>query len=264
MKALEKRLADVIYCEFPSGTSRQTRRITKVHWRRNGQRGSEGDKGSRAGPRVDLPLQRYLLLPHKRAASARKSESAPSPRRRRLPSILHDHSVIHEYYLRRGKPFLSPPPPPPRPPAPHRPRALATFRGSRLPPPTSVSAFYLLNQERCSPSIANRLGRRTFITRWLQVGAAQTWETRERAGEETSRPTTPALEKLVQTMGELIRISTAYLIMFQLIFSVFEQMIYLERGFIKARRTDLFVNLHNIFFFFFLKMMLTFYKDSSK
>lgn len=141
-------------------------------------------------------------------------------------------------------------PPPPRPPAPHRPRALATFRGSRLLPPSSVSAFYLLNQERCSPSIANRLGRRTFITRWLQVGAAQTWETRERAGEETSRPTTPALEKLVQTMGELIRISTAYLIMFQLIFSVFVQMIYLERGFIKAHRTDLFVNLHNIFFFF--------------
>lgn len=88
-------------------------RITKVHWRRNAQRGSEGDKGSRAGPRVDLPLQRYLLLPHKRAASARKSESAPSPRRRSLPSILHDHSVIHEYHLRRGKPFLSPTPPSP-------------------------------------------------------------------------------------------------------------------------------------------------------
>lgn len=34
---------------------------------RNSQRGSVGEKGSRAGPRVDLPLHGYLLLQHKRA-----------------------------------------------------------------------------------------------------------------------------------------------------------------------------------------------------
>lgn len=35
---------------------------------------------------------------------------------------------------------------------------------------------------------------------------ARMWETRERAGEETSRRTIPALEKLAQTLSELIRI----------------------------------------------------------
>lgn len=36
------------------------------------------------------------------------------------------------------------------------PRALATFTGNLLL--LYVSSFYLLNQERCSPSVANRLG----------------------------------------------------------------------------------------------------------
>lgn len=113
------------------------------------------------------------------ASSVRKkgqaeSESAPAPRRR-PSSILHDHSVIHEYYLRHGKSFLEQMPPP----FPSSwPRTLATFSGIILVfcvlPHLLLSLaafFYGLNQERCSPSIANWLRRWTFITWRLGVCA---------------------------------------------------------------------------------------------
>lgn len=74
------------------------------------------------------------------------------------------------------------------------------------PPLCSVSSFYLLNQERCSPSIANRLGHWTFITRWLEVCVAQMWETRERAGEETPHGTTPAHASVLENECKWFRL----------------------------------------------------------
>lgn len=57
-------------------------------------------------PLPAAPAQRSPLAIHIGKKSPAENESAPSSQRRRLPSILHDHSVIHEYYLRNGKSFL--------------------------------------------------------------------------------------------------------------------------------------------------------------
>lgn len=59
----------------------------------------------------------------------------------------------------------------------------------------------MLPEHRKSIRAANIYYKMAAGRRGSDVG-----ETRERAGEDTSRPTTPVLEKLVQTLGELIRI----------------------------------------------------------
>lgn len=109
---LVARCQEVLCRGFPP----DNRAVSHVHRRETPGGGSAGQKGaSRAGPRVDLPLRRYLLLRHKRGPLGEKhqerkaraeNESAPSSQGRRLRSVPHDHSVIHEYHLRHGKSFL--------------------------------------------------------------------------------------------------------------------------------------------------------------
>lgn len=71
------------------------------------------------------------------------------------------------------------------------PRALATFtvshsclQCSASSFSLSLSLFYSLNQERCSPSIANWLWRWTFITWWLGVCMVVMWESGSVLGEK--------------------------------------------------------------------------------
>lgn len=104
---------------------------------RNTQRGSVGEKGSRAGPRVDLPLHRYLLLQHKRAP--RRATSGRKARRRmsqlhllrgedcRLSSMTTLSSMNTIYAT--GSLFSNGPPS--KGPS-SLPRALATFTGNLL------------------------------------------------------------------------------------------------------------------------------------
>lgn len=170
---------------------------------RNAQQGSAGEGGSCVGPRVDLPLHCYLLLRHKgalwRAASGRKARRRMSrlelhreedPRLSPMTTL----SSMNTIYA-TGSVFSNRPPPPPDG-ASSSPRALATFTGTLLvfcvlilfflsfPP----FFFYRLNQEKCSPSIANWLWRWTFITWWLEVCMVDMWEWGSVLGRETWAP----------------------------------------------------------------------------
>lgn len=137
---------------------------------RNAQQGSAGEGGSCVGPRVDLPLHCYLLLRHKgapwRAASGRKARRRMSrlelhreedPRLSPMTTL----SSMNTIYA-TGSLFSNRPPRLPMVPLLH----LALSPHSQGPFLSSVFClilfflsfppfFYRLNQEKCSPSIAN-------------------------------------------------------------------------------------------------------------
>lgn len=179
-----------------------TQYYTFTFAQRNTQQGSVGEGGSCAGLRADLPLRCYLLLRHKGAP--RQSTWGRKARQRMSQLELHREedprlssmttlSSMNTIYA-TGSLFSN------RPPVPSSsPRALITFTGTLLvlcvlphpflSPflPVPPFSFYRLNQERCSPSIANWLWCWTFITWQLGVCMVEMWE-RERAeraaGEE--------------------------------------------------------------------------------
>lgn len=177
----------MVCCEFLSRTSHtHAQYYAFTLAQRNTQRGSVGEGGSCVGLRVDLPVYCYLLVRHKEApwwaASGRKA------RRRMSQFELHREedprlspmttlSSMNTIYA-TGSLFSNRPP-----------RSLFFALHSRhihkdpsclLCSASSFSfslfPFYRLNQERCSPSIANWLWRWTFITWWLGVCMVEMWE----------------------------------------------------------------------------------------
>lgn len=110
-----------------------------------------------------------------------KNESTQTAQRRRTASILHDHSVTlspMKTIYATGSLFSNPPTPPrtllfaSRSPHNHRNPSCLLCSASSFSP----SFFNRLNQERCSPSIANWLWWWTFITWQLGVYTVEMWD----------------------------------------------------------------------------------------
>lgn len=144
-----------------------------------------GVGGRCAGPRVDLPLHCYLLLRHKgtpgRAAPGRKARQRMSQLKLHREEEAHLSSMttlspMNTIYA-TGSLFSNPPPLVPS----SLPHALPTITGTLLVFCVllhlfSPSFFNRLNQERCSPSIANWLWWWTFITWQLGVYTVEMWD----------------------------------------------------------------------------------------
>lgn len=157
---------------------------------RNTQQGSAGEGGSCVGPRVDLPLHCYLLLGTKGPLGELRQEEKPggewvSPSSTEKKTLVSPPwPLCHPWILFTPREVFSLIDPPgslffaSRSHHIHRDPSCLLFSASSF---SLFPFFYRLNQERCSPSIANWLWRWTFITWWLGVCLVEMWES-ERVG----------------------------------------------------------------------------------